>query len=620
MKLQTKVYAFFSILVVSLVAAVLAIGLFSFRQHSIKTATEHIGAAAEIVRVTLTEAMINGVIDKREGLLERLMEVPGLKSVRVVRGPYLERQFGKGFVREQSPDSLERQVLGDGKAAFELLDDELDTTFRGTIPFIATSRGRPNCLQCHQVGEGTVLGAVTIKMSIENLRRNAILTLAMIVGAVVAFSLMTMLLLRRLIEPIITTAGGVERAVHRAIGGDFNSMVEVKTSDEIGKIAADMNRLLAHLNDGLNRISRFVAQLTNQPSTNRGDLLNSTIQMVESLTQAAHFKQAIEEDETKAQIYTRISDSLENTFGVQRYSIYEVLPVRNQMLPMVVDGEPQSACRWCDPEILTRSESCRARRTGHVVDGISTPDICFAFRPPTEGEGYSHICFPIIQSGAVGSVVQVVVPPGDHARVSGIAPNIGLYLREAAPVLEAKRLMETLRESTMRDPMTALHNRRFLEESVDMLVGHAVRRKSGFAVMMLDLDFFKSVNDTHGHDAGDAVLKALAEMLTRWVRASDYVIRYGGEEFLILLQETTGDAATAVADKLRNAVSELKVQTSGGIVQETISIGISSYPDDSDTFWQVVKFADVALYHAKATGRNRVVRFTKSLAEKREKE
>ena len=196
---------------------------------------------------------------------------------------------------------------------------------------------------------------------------------------------------------------------------------------------------------------------------------------------------------------------------------------------------------------------------------------------------------------------------------------VGIYLREAAPVLEAKRLMETLRESTMRDPMTALHNRRFLEESVDMLIGQAARGKSGFAVMMLDLDHFKSVNDTYGHDAGDAVLKALAEVLAQSVRASDYVIRYGGEEFLILLQETTGEAAIAVAEKIRSAVAGLRVQTSGGILQKTISIGVSCYPDDSDSFWQVVKFADVALYHAKETGRNRVTRFTMALGEKQDR-
>ena len=613
MNLQTKVAAFFGILVVCLIAAVLAIGLFSFRQYSIATATEHIRTAAEIVRVNLTEAMINGVIDKREGLLKRLEEVPSLKSVRVIRGPQVEHQFGKGLALEQAADDMERQVLGEGKAVFDLIEDDTGVTFRGTVPFVATNRGSPNCLQCHQVAEGTTLGAVTITMSIDHLKRKALWTLAMMVGAVALFSLATLLLLRRLTKPIVSTAIDVEKAVHKAIEGDFDSHVEVKTKDEIGQIAADMNRLLSYLNDGLNRIGTMVAQLTNHARSSNANLLNSTIEMVETLSQAAHFKQAIEEDETKAEIYKRLSGAIEQHFGVARYSIYEVLAARNQMLPMTVDGEAQGPCRWCDPQILVRNETCRARRTGHIVDGIASPDICFAFNPPTGETGYRHICFPIIQSGTVGSVLQLVVPPADQERIANLVPYISVYLREAAPVLEAKRLMETLRESNLRDPMTGLHNRRFLEESVDTLIAQAQRRKSPMAFMMLDLDYFKMVNDTYGHDAGDAVLKALSKVLTQSVRASDYVIRYGGEEFLILLQDTTGDGAVDVAEKIRAAVEDLKVQVSGALLQKTISIGIASYPDDSDTFWQAVKFADVALYHAKDTGRNRVIRFTRDL-------
>lgn len=621
MNLQTKLSAFFSILVICLVAAVMAIGLYSFREFSIKTASEHIRSAAEIIRVNLTEAMVNGVIDKREGLLQRLVEVPGLKSVRVVRGPQVEHQFGKGLAREQAADALERQVLADGKPAFELLDDDTDATFRGTIPYIATTIGSPNCLQCHQVVDGAVLGAVTITMSIQHLKRNALITLSMIIGAVILFSLVTLLVMRRLLtRPIVSTAREVERAVHLAIDGDFSSRVEVRTRDEIGKIGADLNHLLSYLNDGLNRIGSLVAQLTNHNRSSGGNLLNSTIEMVETLTGAAHFKQAIEEDETKAEIYARLSKSIESIFDIHHYSIYEVLPTRNQMLPMMVDGDPQAACRWCDPQILVRNETCRARRTGHIVDGITTPGICFAFKPPADSEGYHHICFPIMQSGAVGNVLQVVVPPDHSERVAARVPHIGVYLREAAPVLEAKRLMETLRESTMRDPMTGLHNRRFLEEAVDTLIGQAQRRKCSMAFMMLDLDYFKMVNDTYGHDAGDAVLKALAKLLKQSVRASDIVIRYGGEEFLILLQDTDAASADAVAEKIRVAVADLKVQTSGGILQKTISIGISSFPDDSDTFWQALKFADVALYHAKETGRNRVVRFTKALWEDNKKD
>ncbi|MDD5248419.1 MAG: diguanylate cyclase [Rhodocyclaceae bacterium] len=616
MNLQTKIAAFFGILVVCLVATLLAIGLFSFRQYSIATATEHVRTSAEILRVSLTEDMVNGVISKREGLLQRLMEVEGLKSVRVFRGPQVEHQFGQGLSREQPVDDVERRVLASGNAEFHLEDNVADTTFRGTIPYVATNRGNPNCLMCHQVAEGTVLGAVTITMSIEQIKRKAIMTLALMVSVVTAFCLITFLLLRRLTYPIVETATHVEEAVHRAIDGDFTSQVLVRTKDEIGQIAGEMNRLLSHLNDGLNRIGRMVAQLTNHaPTASNGNLLTSTIEMVETLTAAAHFKQAIEEDETKAEIYVRMSAAIEGLFGIRRYSIYEVLPVRNQMLPIMVDGQTQGACRWCDPQILIRNETCRARRTGHAVNAIATPDICFAFRPPEDQPATRHICFPIIQSGTVGSVLQLLAPPEDQERIGNIVPYISVYLREAAPVLEAKRLTETLRESNLRDPMTGLHNRRFLEESVDTLIAQAQRHKMPMAFMMLDLDYFKMVNDSYGHDAGDSVLKALSRVLTDSVRSSDYVIRYGGEEFLILLQETDAAAAVDVAEKIRAAVEDLKVQVAGGLLQKTISIGISGYPADSDTFWQAVKYADVALYHAKDTGRNRVVRFTKALWE-----
>ena len=615
MRLQTKVTVFSAVLAATLIAALVAIGLVSFRQYSIAAATEHIRTSADIVRVGLTEAMINGVIDKRESFLARLTDVPGLQSARVLRGPLVEKQFGHGLSREQPADEIERQVLASGKEAFELIEDASGVTFRGTIPYVAVDQGSPNCLACHQVAAGDVLGAVTITMSIDHLKRKALWTVALMALAVAFFAITVLILLHRLTRPIAVTANNVEEAVRRAIGGDFKVQVEVQTRDEIGQIAAEMNRLLAYLDRGLNEIGQKVAQLTNhaRPGNGEGNLLDATIQMVETLSQAAHFKQAIEEDETTVEIYQRLAVAIEKYFGVREYSLYEMLAARNQMLPMIVDGETRGACRWCDPQILIRNETCRARRTGHLVDGVTTPDICYAFRPPHEAGTRRHICFPIMQSGAVGSVLQLVVREEDAERVHALIPFVSVYLREAAPVLEAKKLMETLRESNLRDPMTGLHNRRFLEESVENLVAQSNRHNQHMAIMMLDLDYFKMVNDTYGHDAGDAVLKALAKVLTQSVRASDYVIRYGGEEFLVLLQETTADAAVMVAEKIRLAVEEMSVPVPGGVLKKTISIGIADFPGDSDTFWQTVKFADVALYAAKEKGRNRVVRFTSDL-------
>jgi diguanylate cyclase (GGDEF)-like protein len=287
---------------------------------------------------------------------------------------------------------------------------------------------------------------------------------------------------------------------------------------------------------------------------------------------------------------------------------------KNHMAPLLVDGVNGAQCRWCNPEILVRAEACRALRTGHPVDGIANPGICYAFQAPESTGERGHICLPIMQSGSVGYVLQLVAPKESAPWLTALIPFVNVYLREAAPVLESKRLMESLRETNLRDPMTGLNNRRFLEEYLETLLATTQRHKSHMTLLMLDLDFFKVVNDTHGHDAGDAVLKVLARTLRQTVRASDFVIRYGGEEFLILLQETGAEGGMKVAENIRLAVEQSKIPIAGGVVlQKTISIGVADFPEDSAAFWQTLKFADVALYHAKQSGRNQVVRFTPEL-------
>lgn len=613
MNLNTKVTLFFIAIATTLLAVLVAISLYAFRSFSIASATDHIRTAGEVVRVHLTEAMINGVIDRRESFLNRMLEVQGLRLARVVRSPEVERQFGAGLNVESKPDTIERQVMAGGKPSFEVFEENGDTIFRGTIPYVATSRGTPNCLQCHQVDEGTVLGAVTMTMSVDGLRQKALMTVAGITGAVTVFAILLVLLLRRLLRPISETATEVELAVQRALEGDFKAQVKQRTNDEIGQIATDMNRLLSFLDTGLNRIGMSVAKLTERTATPGENLLNATIEMVDGLSKAAHFKQAIEEDETKSEIYERLSTTLVKEFGRKEFSLYEIASNKKQMKSIIVDGQAADGCRWCDPEILVRPEACRVRRTGHVVDSIDNPGICYAFQPPPDASDRRHVCFPIIQSGAVGSIVQIICAPDEEKKLQECAPLLQVYLRETAPVLETKRLMESLRDSTLRDPMTGLNNRRFLEEYVETLVAGVQRKRGHAAILMLDLDYFKMVNDTHGHDAGDAVIKSLANVLKQSVRASDLVIRYGGEEFLIILLDSGAEQAFQIAEKIRAEVEALKIQIGSIVLKKTISIGIADFPGDSSTFWQAVKFADIALYQAKETGRNRVIRFTKEM-------
>jgi diguanylate cyclase (GGDEF)-like protein len=600
-------------LAIVMIAVLIAVSLLSFRQFSIMSAQSQVRTAAEIIRVSLTEDMVNGVISKREGLLHRLSEVPGLKSVHVIRGSNVERQYGKGIEGEGVADGIELNVLQKGEPFFAVNDEPANPVFRGTIPFVATRAGNPVCMQCHDVPEGAVLGAVTVTMSIAHMKDDAILVSSIMVASVAVFMLLMLLIFRRMVKPLITTANDVQEAVSHAIRGDFHANIQQRTNDEIGQVARDVNKLMLFLHKGLSDIRQDVAQLLKHKPSEEGNLLVSTVGMVQGLIDASQFKQAIEEDETKTEIYQRLSKEVRDHFRLKHFSIYEVLSNKNLMTPIIVDSELGSPCRWCDPQILLRSETCRARRTGHLIDSIESPGICFAFHPPEDGEEYRHVCFPVMQSGMVGGVLQLMFGIDEIERMKEVVPYLRVYLREAAPVLEAKRLMDTLREANLRDAMTGLHNRRFLEEYTETLVAGTQRRKSEMSILMLDLDYFKMVNDTHGHDAGDTVLKALAKVLTQSVRSSDMVIRYGGEEFMIILQDTDGNGAELVSEKIRAAVEALKVQLTGTVLQKTISIGLAVFPTDSETFWQTVKYADVALYHAKDTGRNRVVRFTPDL-------
>jgi len=167
--------------------------------------------------------------------------------------------------------------------------------------------------------------------------------------------------------------------------------------------------------------------------------------------------------------------------------------------------------------------------------------------------------------------------------------------------------MDTLRESALRDALTSLHNRCFLEEYVETLVATTHRKNNKLSILMLDLDHFKFVNDTYGHDAGDTVLKTFARILALQVRTSDLVMRYGGEEFLIILQEDRGYPGFKLAEKIRAVVADTKIQVPGITLQKTVSISVARFPSDSDDFWSVGKYADIALYQAKEEGRNRVV-------------
>jgi len=340
-----------------------------------------------------------------------------------------------------------------------------------------------------------------------------------------------------------------------------------------------------------------------------GRMSNAFNLFIDRMEKLKNFKEITEGDESLEDVYNRIATLLKETFHLSAFTIYEVNNSRNHLKPVYVEGAPEGGL-WCDKDILTNANHCRAKRISKDVSSLLNPEICPRFNGDNTVRTF---CLPVIIGESSGLIVQIVFLVKEQARIQEIIERIRLYLAECAPVIGSKRLVGLLKETTTVDALTGLLNRRFLGDSEDTLASGILRRGSLMGVLMLDIDFFKQVNDTYGHETGDKVLIQVASILKGSVRRADVVIRYGGEEFLILLMEVSETAIKKVAEKIRKAVEAASFPVPGGVLKKTISIGTAIFPNDTDNFWKCVKYADVALYRAKETGRNRVVVFEKEM-------
>ena len=350
--------------------------------------------------------------------------------------------------------------------------------------------------------------------------------------------------------------------------------IPIITQDKIGEVATLVNGLTSHIRD------------------------------------ISQFRRTIEADETADEVYTRLAYVFKETLQLNTFVIWEVQDKDDTIEP-VYSWPPELEHDTC---AMSTSRICRARRTGEVVSSAGLPNICPVF---PLADAMTHTCVPMIVSGKVLGVVQffsLYVDSPERQKQLEISQHLAsLYLAEALPVLHAKRLASDLHDMATKDALTGLANRRFLETNINPMLAGIKRRNSTMGILMCDLDFFKPVNDEHGHDAGDKVLKTLAAILQETVRSADIVIRYGGEEFLILLIDCQVEKAIEVAEKIRVNVEEQLFRYEDVSIRKTISIGVSVYPIDGDGFWQCVKHADIALYQAKETGRNKVLRFESSM-------
>jgi diguanylate cyclase (GGDEF)-like protein len=201
----------------------------------------------------------------------------------------------------------------------------------------------------------------------------------------------------------------------------------------------------------------------------------------------------------------------------------------------------------------------------------------------------------------------LIAPPADVW--DGVTNRAFSLLVIAVTVLGMGKLADyehKLFIDSVTDPLTGLLNRRYFNELSEKEAARSRRHDLVFAVLMLDIDHFKRINDTFGHPVGDVAIKALAQVCNKALRPHDILARYGGEEFILTLPHTDEEGARVVAERIRQTVEEIELATPTGPVRFTVSIGISIYKKDLP-FEQLVGRADEALYKAKEAGRNRVV-------------
>jgi len=223
-----------------------------------------------------------------------------------------------------------------------------------------------------------------------------------------------------------------------------------------------------------------------------------------------------------------------------------------------------------------------------------------------------YLCVPLFAEGETLGLLHLRRLSGKSSENTGsieFSLNLATAVAEEASLaLGNLRVRESLHEQSVRDPLTGLYNRRFLEEFLLRELARADRKKHSLSIITLDIDHFKRINDSLGHGAGDIVLRRIGLLLQGFVRQSDIACRVGGEEFSVLLPEASMQIAAQRAENIRKAVQELRLKYEdhdlSGI---TISLGVAAYPDHGTTPDSLIRAADEALYDAKFRGRDRVV-------------
>ncbi|GAB6046118.1 hypothetical protein JCM11957_17170 [Caminibacter profundus] len=401
------------------------------------------------------------------------------------------------------------------------------------------------------------------------------------------------------LTPYLEILEKVKLSTEKMLKGNFDQKIETKLKGEAKDFVNSYNDFLTKMKNSFGVIEEKYTSLIEKEKSN--DPLIDAKETIEQLANIFQFKRLIEDDYSSTNVLQRLIDIVKS-FNIEQFSLIAIN--NNDKNLNVIYQEGDICCN-----ITEEFEKCRAYRLNKETNSLKYPKICLSHICNNE-----YICIPFSSGGNFSGILKIMINENDKESINKNLPYIKAYLNEVSSVIEAKYTLELLHKQTIKDPLTGLYNRRYLNEIITTLIASAKRRGEKVGFLMIDMDYFKKINDTYGHEAGDIALKTLARVLQNSIRKSDIAIRYGGEEFIIILQNIkTIDDAVNVAEKIRKKVSQTPIQFNNTTINKTVSIGISVFLDHCNQPWQCIKNADIALYKAKNEGRNKVILFNEEL-------
>lgn len=535
-------------LVVSILMAVLISGAglihwatLEQRNLAIEQSKDFATSVHQMTLAGLTGMMITGTIGYRKLFLEQIEESNHIQSLKVFRGDPVIKQYGLGFDGETASNALETTVLISGEPYFNVVrDKDGQERLKAIIPVKAAENylGK-NCLICHDVPAGTVLGAVSMDVSLAKAAEttHAFGLRAVLVGALLCIPLGGLIWF--FIGGLVTRPlREMTRGLNQVADGDIEQAkpLPILRQDEVGEATTAFNRVMAKTGELLQqqRLAKIVFE-------------NS----LEGIT--------VTDAQSRIQL---VNKAFSDTTG---YAPEDVIGQTPGLLKSGKQGADFYEAFW---QALQRDGEWRGEIWNKRKNGSIYPE-------------WLNVSAVRNRQGEV-----------EH------------YVAIFSDITERKEREEAITFQAFHDALTGLPNRLLFKERLDQALVQAKRtRERTPAVMFLDLDKFKQINDTLGHDVGDLLLKEVAGRLKRSVRAVDTVARMGGDEFTILLPEVSSPAdVEAVATKILAAMQEpVDLGSEARVV--TTSIGISIYPADGRDSDELMKAADAAMYQVKRTGR-----------------